>query len=54
MTAHDRRRQARPAGVAPRGEAWRVGPRRRPWRAWGEALLLAGVVLACGVDGIRW
>lgn len=39
--------------ATPRGAQWHVEPRRR-WRGWAQALLLLAVLLACGIDQIRF
>lgn len=54
IAAQDRRWQATRPGMAHRGAQWRVDARRPSWRDRAEALLLLAVVLAAGVDAVRW
>lgn len=37
-----------------RGPQWAPEPTPSRWRPWLQALLLFGVIVACGIDSVRW
>lgn len=39
--------------ATPRNRNWAPEQPSR-WRPWLEALLLLAVLIACGIDGVRW
>lgn len=40
--------------ATPRSRAWAPEPARSRVRPWLEALLLFAVIVACGVNEVRW